>query len=67
MHSKEDLSIDKKFILTVKEASIYSGIGTNRIYEMLKEPYCEFLLCVGRKRMVKRKEFEKYLTNSYAI
>lgn len=67
MIDNESVPIDKKFILTVKEASLYSNIGTNKIYEMLREPRCEFLLCVGRKRMVKRVEFEKFLTNSYAI
>ena len=53
--------------LTVKEAAEYSNIGINRIDNMLNNPMCTFVLHVGRRRLVKRKEFEKYLEKNIEI
>jgi len=59
---EENIPIHNKLNLTVKEAAIYSNIGINKINRMLDEPSCTFILQVGKgKRLVKRKEFEKYL------
>lgn len=58
----------EKVTLTVEEAAEYSNIGVNRINDMLKEPGCTFVLNVGKgKRLVKRKEFEKYIQKSNEI
>lgn len=58
----------EKVALTVEEAAEYSNIGINRINEMLKEPGCTFILNVGRgKRLVKRKEFEKFIQKTNEI
>lgn len=58
----------EKVTLTVEEAAEYSNIGINRINDMLKEPGCTFVLNVGKgKRLVKRKEFEKFLQKSNEI
>lgn len=51
----------EKMTLTVEEAAEYSNIGINKISDMLNEPACPFVLFNGRKRLVKRKEFEKYI------
>lgn len=56
-----------KINLTKQEAAIYSNIGINKIDEMLKEPNCSFVLYVGNKKLVKRKEFEKYLAQTVEI
>ena len=56
-----------KLNLTKQEASVYSNIGINRIEEMLKEPKCPFVLYVGNKKLVKRKEFEQYIAKSLEI
>lgn len=56
-----------KLNMTVKEAAVYSNIGINRIDEMLKQPKCNFVLYVGNKKLVKRKEFEQYLSESVEI
>ena len=48
--------------MTSKEAAEYSNIGINKIDDMLNDPCCSFVLHVGpRKKLVKRKAFEKYL------
>lgn len=58
----------EKVTLTIDEAAEYSNIGINRINDMLNNPSCPFVLFVGRgKRLVKRKEFEKYLEKTDSI
>lgn len=59
--------IGEKINLTVKEAAEYSDIGINKIDNMLNNPMCTFVLHVGKKRLVKRKEFEKYLEKNIKI
>lgn len=56
-----------KMNLTKQEAAVYSNIGINRIEEMLKNPKCPFVLYVGTKKLVKRKEFEQYISKSLEI
>lgn len=56
-----------KLNLTKQEAAAYSNIGINRIEEMLKEPKCTFVLYVGNKKLVKRKEFEQFIAKSLEI
>lgn len=56
-----------KLNLTIKEAAAYSNIGINRIEELLKQPKCNFVLYVGNKKLVKRKEFEKYVSENLEL
>lgn len=56
-----------KMNLTIREAAAYSNIGINKIENMLKEPKCDFVLYVGNKKLVKRKEFEQYISKSLEI
>lgn len=56
-----------KVTLTIKEAAAYSNIGINKIEELLKRPKCDFVLYVGNKKLVKRKEFEQYISKSLEI
>lgn len=61
------LPIDRKMLLSIREAAEYSNIGINRIDEMLKLPNCPFVLFVGTKRLVKRKAFEEFIEGRAAI
>lgn len=63
----ENISIENKYLLTIKEAALYTNIGINKIEMMLNEPMCPFVIYVGRKRLVKRKEFENYLEHKIAL
>ena len=65
--SEQRVPIHLKLTLTIKEAAEYSNIGINRISTMLNEISCPFVLKVGNKRLVKRKEFEKYIEKSREI
>lgn len=62
-----EVPIWEKINLTVKETAEYSNIGINKIDNMLNNPMCTFVLRVGKKRLVKRKEFEKYLEKNIEI
>ena len=61
------LSINHKLLLTIKEAAEYSNIGINKIDALLKQPNCPFVLYVGTRKLVKRKEFEEFLSGKVAI
>ena len=54
--------IHLKMTLTTKEAAEYSNIGINKIDSMLRAPNCPFVLFIGTKKLVKRKEFEQYIS-----
>ena len=61
------LPIDRKMLLSTREAAEYSNIGINKIDELLKQPNCPFVLFVGTKKLVKRKAFEAYIEGKVAI
>ena len=61
------LPIDRKMLLSIRDAAEYSNIGINKIDEMLKQPNCPFVLFVGTKKLVKRKAFEAYIEGKVAI
>jgi len=65
--TKETIPIYKKMTLTIREAAEYSNIGINKIDAMLKQPNCPFVLYVGTKKLVKRREFEAYIGNQMMI
>ena len=52
---------------SIEEAAEYSNIGQNRLSELLKTPRCPFVLYVGNKKLVKRREFEKFIAESVEI
>ena len=54
----KEVPIWEKANLTIREAAEYSNIGINRLEELLKKPNCSFVLYVGKKKLVKRREFE---------
>ena len=61
------LPIDRKMLLSIREAAEYSNIGINKIDELLKQPNCPFVLFVGTKKLVKRKAFDAYIEGKVAI
>lgn len=62
-----EIPIWEKELLTIDEAALYTNIGQNRISEMLKKPSCPFVLYVGRKKLVKRRAFEKYIEENIEL
>ena len=57
----------EKANLTLEEAAAYSNIGINRLRELSDGDQCPFVLFVGNKRLIKRKQFDAYLAEAYSI
>lgn len=53
--------------LTIEEASEYTGIGRDKLYEMTSLADCPFVLWVGNRRMIKRRIFDEYIEQIYSI
>lgn len=64
---KNRVPIWEKANLTIEEAAEYSNIGINKLYEMTNQPSCPFVLYVGQKKVIKRKEFERYMERSTKV
>ncbi|MEE1086576.1 MAG: excisionase [Schaedlerella sp.] len=56
-----------KITLSIEEAAEYSGIGRDRLRSLTEDENCDFVVWVGKKRIIKREKFEAYLINSYSI
>lgn len=63
----DNIPIWHKFNLTIEEAAQYSNIGVNKIREIASYPGCTFVLRVGRRKLIKRTKFEKYLEEEYSL
>jgi len=63
----EKVLIKDTVTLTVTEAAAYSNIGINKLESLLRNPRCPFVLYVGKKKLVKRKEFEKFISDNVEI
>lgn len=63
----QTVPIHEKLALTIREAAEYSNIGINKIDEMLRTPNCPFVLFVGKKKLVKRKAFEEFISSRLTI
>ena len=64
---QDEMPIQEKLLLTIKEAALYSNIGINRIDAMLREEGCPFVLFVGSRKLVKRREFENYISERFVV
>ncbi len=60
----KEVPIKDKLNLTIEEAAAYSNIGICKINELAKDPKCPFVLYIGRKKLIKRVPFEKYINNA---
>ena len=58
--NNENVPIWNKACLTIPEAAEYTNIGINSIEKLLNSNNCDFVLFVGRKRLIKRRAFEEF-------
>ena len=65
--TRELVPIHQKLALSIREAAAYSNIGINKIEELARDPGCPFVLRVGTRKLIKRKEFEDYISRKYII
>lgn len=58
----------EKLNISVEEAAAYTGIGMHKIRELMCERDCDFVLKVGSKKsLIKREKLERYLASHEAI
>ena len=62
-----EIPIWQKINLTIEEAAVYSNIGICKLNEISKKPNCPFVLYIGRKKLIKRKEFEQYIASIFEL
>lgn len=55
------IPIWRKQNLTVEEAAAYSNIGVNKIREMIKSPFCDYALYIGKRVLIKREAFDDFI------
>ena len=53
----------KKVLLTVEEASDYSGFGENKVRNLIKEKNANFVVNNGNRHLIMREKFEQYILN----
>lgn len=53
--------------LTIEEAASYFGIGRDKLRELTDDDRCPFVLWVGNRRLIKRKQFEAYIGKKFSI
>lgn len=63
----KEIPIWEKAYLTLDEAAAYFNIGVNKLRELSEGENCNFVLWVGNKRLLRRKELEKHLSALYSI
>lgn len=57
----------EKSNLTLDEAAAYSGIGVCKLRQLSDVDGCDFVLWVGRKRLIKRRKIDEYLEQAFSI
>ncbi len=67
VEKKLEVPIWHKASLTLEETAAYSGIGINKLREITNEKGCNFVLFIGKKRLIKRRQFEEYLEQHCVI
>ena len=67
LKKKKEVRISEKPTITLEEAAAYTGIGINRLRSLSNRSDCRFVIYVGSKRMIKRKQFEEFLESNYSI
>lgn len=65
---KDIIPINEKLTLTIEETAAYSNIGINTLRNIIKNnSNLPFIIYVGRKCLIKRKIFEKWINQNYII
>ena len=64
---QELVPVWKKSNLTIEEAAVYTGIGANKLRELSDSDSCDFVIWIGRKRLLKRRKLDEYLEKAFSI
>lgn len=67
METEERIALKDKPTLTIEEAAFLYNIGEHKLRELTDSDTCNFVLYVGRKRLIKRKQFDDYIARAFSI
>lgn len=63
---KKEVPIWKKITLTIREAAAYSGIGEDKMRNIVSE-HEELIVQLGNRKLVKRAALEEYFVKAQSI
>jgi len=67
LKKKVEIPVWEKVTITKEEAAAYSSIGMNKLDELMRNPMCNFVLYIGKKRLIKRRQFEEFIEKNIEI
>lgn len=64
----KDIPVWKRYLLTIVEAAQYYHIGEKRLRQIVDmHPNGDFYLQIGNRILIKKEQFEQFLTESTVI
>lgn len=57
----------QKRLLTLEEASDYSNIGPTTLRKLVKDPRCTFTIHNGNRILIKKQEFDEFISNAIEL
>ena len=68
MSKDNNVPIYKKYLLSIKEASEYFGIGETKLREIMALDYvADCIVNNGSRILIKRVKFEKFIDDTYKL
>ena len=67
MFMKKEVPLWEKSNLTLEEAAAYSGIGINKLRKLSDDEQCRFVLWIGSKRLIKRRQLDEFTEKMYSL
>ena len=64
---KRNVPIWERSLLTILEASDYTGIGINKLRRIAANSQSNLVIYVGSKKMFKRKKLDEYLDRTASV
>lgn len=63
----KEVPIWEKSNLTLEEAAAYSGIGINKLRKLSDDEQCRFVIWIGSKRLIKRRQLDEFTEKMYSL
>lgn len=65
--AKYDIRLAERPTLTIEEAAALYNIGEHKLRDLTDKDSCPYVLYVGRKRLIKRKQFDDFIAKTFSI
>ena len=65
--TENPIPIWERAVITLAEATEYTGIGRDKLKAISDGEDCDFVLWAGNRRLFKRKKLEEYLEKVFSI